>query len=88
MKNTYKSEVKEVIEYMNDKYTKNFRHKGKYVQHYTTKLLQDYSVEEIKAVIDNRYNAWICVPVMHKYFRPSTIFDPSNFSKYFDDTFN
>ena len=88
MKKMNREDIKEVVEYMNDKYTSNFKYKARGVQVPLGRLLSNYSVQQIKDGLDNRYDAWICEPVMHKYFRPSTIFKASNFSKYFDETYN
>ena len=82
---TLKPEVVEVIDFMNGLYHQNNQYKSK--SHYSMLLerLKEYSVEDIKMVIANRYAVWKDDKVMSSNLRPSTIFRPSKFDKYFEE---
>ena len=56
---------------------------------YATKELRnrllDNSVEDVKAVVANRYLEWKDDAVMSKHLNPNTIFRPSKFDKYVEE---
>jgi uncharacterized phage protein (TIGR02220 family) len=80
-----KPQVIEVIDFMNDLYKQNNQYTSK--SHYPALLerIKEYSVEDIKMVIANRYEVWKDDKVMSNNLRPSTIFRPSKFDKYFEE---
>jgi uncharacterized phage protein (TIGR02220 family) len=80
-----KPQVIEIIDFMNDLYKQNNQYTSK--SHYPALLerVKEYSVEDIKMVIANRYEVWKDDKVMSNNLRPSTIFRPSKFDKYFEE---
>jgi uncharacterized phage protein (TIGR02220 family) len=80
-----KPQVIEVIDFMNVLYRQNNQYTSK--SHYPALLerLKEYTVDEIKMVIANRYSVWKDDAVMKGNLRASTIFRPSKFDKYFEE---
>jgi uncharacterized phage protein (TIGR02220 family) len=80
-----KPQVVEIIDFMNDLYKQNNQYTSK--SHYPALLerIKEHTVEEIKMVIANRYEVWKDDKVMSNNLRPSTIFRPSKFDKYFEE---
>lgn len=75
-----KSDFKEVLEYLKIVTGRGFRE--------STDLkarLKDYSVDEIKAVIDYKAKEWMGKN-MQKYLRPSTLFNKTKFEGYLNDS--
>ena len=48
--------------------------------------LKDYSIDDIKLVINNRYELWNNDEKMRQHLTPATIFRAQNFEKYFNST--
>lgn len=78
-------DVVECIDYMNNLYGRNFKADSPYATKNLAERLKDYSVEDIKAVIANRYIEWKDDSVMEKHLNPTTIFRPSKFEKYYEE---
>jgi len=76
-------EVVEVIDFMNNLYRRGFSYKA--YRNDVLRLLKDYSIEDIKKVISNRYVAWKDEPKMSMHLQPSTLFRAKNFIKYLDE---
>ena len=76
-------EVVEVIDFMNNLYRRGFGYKT--YRNDVLRLLKDYSIEDIKKVISNRYVAWKDEPKMSMHLQPSTLFRAKNFIKYLDE---
>ena len=76
-------EVVEVIDFMNNLYRRGFSYKT--YRNDVLRLLKDYSIEDIKKVISNRYVAWKDEPKMSMHLQPSTLFRAKNFIKYLDE---
>lgn len=71
----YTSQIKEVIDYLNEKSNKNFRHTTKKTQTLIKGLLKNkYTVKEIKKVIDIKVKQWGKDKKMKIYLRPETLF--------------
>lgn len=71
---------KEVIEYLNEKAGTHYRQVESNYKHIKARL-QDFSVEDLKSVIDKKCKEWIGTD-FEKYLTPETLFRPSNFEKY------
>ena len=76
-------EVVEVIDFINNLYRRGFSYKT--YRNDVLRLLKDYSIEDIKKVISNRYVAWKDEPRMSMHLQPSTLFRAKNFIKYLDE---
>ena len=77
--------VVEVIEFMNKLYGRNFKADSMYATKELRNRLIDNSVEDVKAVVANRYVEWKDDAVMEKHLNPTTIFRPSKFDKYVEE---
>lgn len=78
-------EIHEIIEFMNKLYKRKFNPDIESTVTGLRNRLEEYSIEEIKLVISNRYKEWKDDPVMEKHLNPGTIFRPSKFSKYIEE---
>lgn len=77
--------VKEVIEYLNKLYGTNYDPKTKSTESNVRQRIKEFSVEDCKLVVANRWREWRYDEVMKKYLTPSTIFRPSKFEKYLQE---
>lgn len=77
--------VAEVIVFMNKLYGRNFNPDSKYATKGLRERLTEHSVQDIKAVVANRYVEWKDDAVMEKHLNPTTIFRPSKFDKYIEE---
>ena len=77
------TQVEEVVAYLNEKAGKKFRAVGK-SETLINARLKDYSVIDIKRVIDSKCNEWLNNPSMEKFLRPQTLFNKSKFQDYFE----
>ena len=65
----------EVVEYLNQKTGKNFKHTSKVTQrHIRARLAEGFTVSDFKQVIDNKCNDWLRDQKMKEYLRPETLF--------------
>lgn len=76
----YVIKCKEIIDYLNDKAKTKYRQVESNYKHLKARL-KDFSVEDVKAVIDKKCNEWIGTE-FERYLTPETLFRPSNFEKY------
>lgn len=82
-----KGKAVEIIDYLNEKAGKRFSHKTKETaKHISARLKDGYTVEDFKRVIDNRVMKWSRDKKMKEYIRPDTLFTPTNFEKYLNDS--
>ncbi len=77
------SSIEEVVAHLNDRAGKRFKAAGK-SETFITARLKDYSVIDLKKVIDSKCNEWIDDPKMEKFLRPQTLFNKSKFETYFE----
>jgi uncharacterized phage protein (TIGR02220 family) len=78
--------VIEVIGFMNNLYGTNFKSESKSTNTGIVNRLQDYTVDECKLVVANRYKIWKDDLVMNVHLNPMTIFRPSKFEKYLQES--
>lgn len=65
----------EVIDYLNQKTGKNFKHTSKVTQrHIRARLAEGFTVNDFKKVIDNKCSDWLRDQKMKEYLRPETLF--------------
>ena len=77
---------KEVIEYLNEKAGTHYRQVENNYKHIKARL-QDFSVDDLKTVIDKKCQEWIGTE-FEKYLTPETLFRPGNFEKYLNQRIN
>jgi uncharacterized phage protein (TIGR02220 family) len=70
----------EVLDYLNQKAGTHYRQVESNYKHIKARL-QDFSVDDLKSVIDKKCKEWIGTD-FEKYLTPETLFRPSNFEKY------
>ena len=71
----YTEDIKEIIDYLNQKAGTRYRYAATSTQrHIRARLSEGYSVKDCKAVIDNKCSAWLNDANMRKYLRPETLF--------------
>ncbi len=71
----------ELLEYLNEKTGKQFRKVDSNLRLVLARL-KSATPEQIRAVIDDRVQAWKDKPDMAEYLRPSTLFRAANFESY------
>lgn len=68
------NETDEVINYLNTKTGSSYRHTSANRQPISEILIEDYSVQDCKLVIDYKYADWWEDEIMVQYLRPITLF--------------
>lgn len=76
--------VNKIIDFMNATWGSSYKATTKSTVSTISARLAEYSVEEIKLVISNRYKEWKGTE-MEKYLTPGTVFRPSKFEKYLQE---
>lgn len=76
--------VHEVIKFMNEMYGRRFDYKSKVTTNLKARL-KEYSLDNIKLVVSNRYEKWKDDEVMKDNLNPITIFRSSLFPKYLEE---
>ena len=76
----------EIVQYLNQKTNKNFKHTSKVTQrHIRARLAEGFTVSDFKQVIDNKCNDWLRDQKMKEYLRPETLFG-TKFESYLNST--
>jgi len=78
-------EAEEVIEFMNKLYGTKFKPESKTARVNIENRLHEFSIEECKIVVANRWSEWRFSSVMKQHLNPHTIFRPSKFEKYLEE---
>lgn len=79
--------VAEIIHYLNKKTGKDFRANTRATQRMVNaRLTEGYQLQEFFAVIDAKTKQWINDKKMNVYLRPSTLFTPTNFENYLNES--
>lgn len=78
-------EVIEAMEFLNSLYKRKFDPATEAYNKPLRARLAEYSLEEVKIVIANRYAEWKDDPMMKKHLTPTTLFRAKHFKKYLDD---
>ena len=67
-------EIKEIVQYLNDKCGTRYRYQTKGTQeHINARLKEGYTVDDFKTVIDKKFEEWHGTD-MEKFLRPETLF--------------
>ena len=68
------TEIKEIVQYLNDKCGTRYRYQTKGTQeHINARLKEGYTVDDFKMVIDKKFEEWHGTD-MEKFLRPETLF--------------
>ena len=68
------SEIKEIVQYLNDKCGTRYRYQTKGTrEHINARLKEGYTVDDFKVVIDKKFEEWNGTD-MEKFLRPETLF--------------
>lgn len=79
--------VVDIIAYLNSVAGTSFRPSSKATQRLiTARLREGYTVEDFKRVIDNKAAQWKNDPKWSGFLRPSTLFAPSHFDEYLNQS--
>jgi uncharacterized phage protein (TIGR02220 family) len=81
----YSSEIKNIIIYLNVKAGTNYRETSEATTKLLNARLKDFTIEEIKKVIDKKCASWLNDEKMSKYLRPSTLFNKTKFEEYLNE---
>lgn len=85
LKDLNSKDVYNVIEFMNNLYKRNFDPKAASSTDNLMARMKDYSIDQIKLVIANRYEKWNGDEVMEEHLNPTTVFRKSKFEKYLEE---
>jgi len=80
-----KDPFKEIIAHLNEKTGKNYRLGKNTRKLISARLSEGYTVDDFRTVIDNKCISWSGTD-MEQYLRPSTLFAPSHFDDYLNET--
>lgn len=73
--NSYLKETKDIIDYLNQKANKQFKHTtSKTKKLINARIKEGFSTEDFKTVIDNKCEDWLRDEKMNEYLRPETLF--------------
>lgn len=75
----------EVLNYLNEKSKKNFRDVKANIDLIKARL-NEYSVDDLKMVVDIKTAKWLKDEKMNEYLRPSTLFNATNCAQYIAET--
>ena len=65
----------EIVQYLNQKTNKNFKHTSKVTQrHIRARFAEGFTVSDFKQVIDKKCSDWLRDQKMKEYLRPETLF--------------
>ena len=83
---TFDSDIKTIVDYLNEKTQSNFKAKTEETRKsIRARLKEGYTVEDFKRVIDSKSSDWADSERMREYLRPSTLFRPANFEAYLNE---
>lgn len=83
--NSTRTPYKEIIDYLNEKTGKNYKHKAKINQRVIkARMNEGYTLEDFKTVIDKKTAKWNDDVKMKEYLRPETLFS-TKFDRYLNE---
>lgn len=74
--------AKDAIEYLNLRTGAQYRPVEANLKLVRARLAEGATLDDVKAVIDDRCRKWSGDPKMSEYLRPATLFSPTNFAQY------
>ncbi|MGE4321206.1 MAG: conserved phage C-terminal domain-containing protein [Acholeplasmataceae bacterium] len=83
----YTDLIKLIIDYLNNKLNTKYKYTNTTTNsHIKARLDEGFTVEDFYLVIDTKFNEWINDDKMRNYLRPITLFRPSNFESYLNQS--
>lgn len=83
---SFSKEIKEIIDYMNNRLNHKYTYSNKsYNRLITARLKDGFTIDDFKTVIDKKYYEWRGTE-FEQYLTPDTLFAPSKFEKYLNQT--
>ena len=84
-RNSTRTPYKEIIDYLNEKTGRNYKHKAKVNQRVIkARMNEGYTIEDFKTVIDKKFDKWNNDVKMKGYLRPETLFS-TKFDRYLNE---
>jgi len=74
--------AKQLIDYLNQKTGRHYRHTASNIRPITARLSEGYAPDDVARVIERKCAEWINDPQMSQYLRPSTLFNATKFNDY------
>lgn len=79
-------DVVSILNYLNEKTGKQFKASSKSTERLVhARLREGYELEDFHHVIDHKVKDWLHNAHWHKYLRPSTLFNATNFENYLEE---
>lgn len=79
--------IHSVINHLNLQANKQFKaHTAATQKAINARLKEGYTLDDFKRVIDLKVSQWLHDPRFHSYLRPSTLFNPTNFENYLNES--
>ena len=83
--NSTRTPYKEIIDYLNEKTGRKYKHKAKVNQRVIkARMNEGYTLEDFKTVIDKKYDGWNNDKKMKEFLRPETLFS-TKFDRYLNE---
>lgn len=80
-------DVVSVIDYLNKKTGRNYKASSKATQRFVNaRFREGYTLPDFKSVIDVKVKEWLKDDYWNKFLRPSTLFSPTNFENYLEES--
>ena len=84
-RNSTRTPYKEIIDYLNEKTGRNYKHTAKVNQRVIkARMNEGYTLEDFQAVIDKKFDKWNNDVKMKKFLRPETLFS-TKFDRYLNE---
>ncbi len=74
--------AKQLIDYLNQKTGRHYRHTTSNIRLVTARLDEGYTPNDVARVIERKCDEWLNDPQMSQYLRPSTLFNATKFNDY------
>ena len=74
IKESQNSLAKSVIDYLNEKTGLNFKYTSSDLKFILARFKENFSVDDLKLIVDHKVNEWLGNLAMSEYLRPSTLF--------------
>ena len=74
IKESQNSLAKSVIDYLNEKTGLNFKYTSADLKFILARFKENFSVDDLKLIVDHKVNEWLGNLAMSEYLRPSTLF--------------
>lgn len=84
---SFESDLKAIVDHLNEKVGSRYTTKNKQLRGYVhARLEEGFTVDDFFTVIDTKAAKWKSDPKMRDFLRPSTLFAPSHFEEYLNES--